>query len=113
MVAQIYAERIQNVDLATECPANRSQSALNVSTFGKLGTNDARVSLQGKDGHNEMVAMEGSIYPSIIRSNSYSGSEYLLREMLRRQIAVFQERLNAAVQKDSSGDTVCTELTRI
>lgn len=61
MVAQIYAERIQNVDLATECPANRSQSALNVSAFGKLGTNDAGVSLQGKDGHNEMVAMEGSI----------------------------------------------------
>jgi len=60
MVARIYAERIQNsVDLAIECPANRSQSALNVSAFGKLGTNDARVSpsLQGKDGCNEMAAM--------------------------------------------------------
>ena len=58
MVAQIYVERIQNADLATECPANRSQSALNVSAFGKLGTNDARVSLQEKD-HNEMVAIGG------------------------------------------------------
>lgn len=64
MAARIYAERIQNsVDLATKCPANRSQSALNVSASGKLGTNDARVSLslQGKDGRNEMVAAEGSI----------------------------------------------------
>lgn len=63
MVARIY-ERIQNsANLVTECPANRSQSALNVSAFGKLGTNDARVSLflKGKDGRNEMAAMEGSI----------------------------------------------------